>query len=45
MIHECFLQDVFPHTAEQFYNLLLSDDSSFTNEYRAVRKDTNLSVS
>ncbi|KAG4209882.1 hypothetical protein ERO13_A02G009800v2 [Gossypium hirsutum] len=34
--------DVFPCTAEQFYNLLLSDDSSFTNEYRAVRKDTNL---
>ncbi|TYJ44832.1 hypothetical protein E1A91_A02G011900v1 [Gossypium mustelinum] len=36
--------DVFPCTAEQFYNLLLSDDSSFTNEYRAVRKDTNLSM-
>ncbi|KAL1110791.1 hypothetical protein V6Z11_D02G012000 [Gossypium hirsutum] len=36
--------DVFLCTAEQFYNLLLSDDSSFTNEYRAVRKDTNLSM-
>ncbi|KAK8476264.1 hypothetical protein V6N11_019947 [Hibiscus sabdariffa] len=34
--------DVFPCTAEQFFNLLLSDDSSFTNEYRSVRKDTNL---
>ncbi|KAG4156663.1 hypothetical protein ERO13_D02G010400v2 [Gossypium hirsutum] len=36
--------DVFPCTAEQFYNLLLIDDCSFTNEYRAVRKDTNLSM-
>ncbi|KAK8703518.1 hypothetical protein V6N13_047174 [Hibiscus sabdariffa] len=34
--------DVFPCTAEQFFDLLLSDDSSFTNEYRSVRKDTNL---
>ncbi|KAJ7947453.1 BAG-associated GRAM protein 1 [Quillaja saponaria] len=34
--------DVFPSTAEQFFNLLLSDDSKFTNEYRSVRKDTNL---
>ncbi|MBA0647392.1 hypothetical protein Goklo_015279, partial [Gossypium klotzschianum] len=36
--------DVFPCTAEQFYNLLLIDDCSFTNEYHAVRKDTNLSM-
>ncbi|KAE8714470.1 C2 and GRAM domain-containing protein [Hibiscus syriacus] len=36
--------DVFPCTAEQFFNLLLSEDSSFTNEYRSVRKDTNLSM-
>ncbi|XVE80910.1 hypothetical protein DITRI_Ditri15bG0019100 [Diplodiscus trichospermus] len=36
--------DAFPCTAEQFYNLLLSDDSSFTNEYRSVRKDTNLTM-
>ncbi|XP_052199402.1 BAG-associated GRAM protein 1 isoform X2 [Diospyros lotus] len=36
--------DVFPCTAEQFFELLLNDSSNFTNEYRAVRKDTNLSV-
>ncbi|KAE8712342.1 hypothetical protein F3Y22_tig00110258pilonHSYRG00196 [Hibiscus syriacus] len=36
--------DVFPCTAEQFFNILLSDGSSFTNEYRSVRKDTNLSM-
>ncbi|XVF84299.1 hypothetical protein PTKIN_Ptkin17bG0025700 [Pterospermum kingtungense] len=36
--------DVFPCTAEQFYNLLLSDDSSFSNEYRSARKDTNLNM-
>lgn len=35
---------VFPCTAEQFFNLLLSDDSKFTNVYRSDRKDTNLSV-
>ncbi|XP_052293172.1 BAG-associated GRAM protein 1 isoform X4 [Citrus sinensis] len=34
--------DVFPCTAEQFFTLLFSDDSTFTNEYRAARKDTNL---
>ncbi|XP_048233851.1 BAG-associated GRAM protein 1 isoform X2 [Ricinus communis] len=34
--------DAFPCTAEQFFNLLLNDGSKFTNEYRAVRKDTNL---
>ncbi|KAK6255504.1 hypothetical protein QUC31_017146 [Theobroma cacao] len=36
--------DVFPCTAEQFFNLLLGDDSSFTNEYRSARKDTNLNM-
>ncbi|XVF29575.1 hypothetical protein REPUB_Repub15cG0132900 [Reevesia pubescens] len=36
--------DVFPCTAEQFYNLLLSDDSGFSNEYRSARKDTNLNM-
>ncbi|KAH9727117.1 BAG-associated GRAM protein 1 [Citrus sinensis] len=35
-------EDVFPCTAEQFFTLLFSDDSTFTNEYRAARKDTNL---
>ncbi|KAJ8774837.1 hypothetical protein K2173_017283 [Erythroxylum novogranatense] len=34
--------DVFPCTAEQFLDTLLSDDSKFTNEYRSTRKDTNL---
>ncbi|GAA0163990.1 hypothetical protein LIER_19731 [Lithospermum erythrorhizon] len=36
--------EVYPCTAEQFYRLLLNDGSSFTNEYRAVRKDTNLKM-
>ncbi|KAF7805311.1 BAG-associated GRAM protein 1 isoform X1 [Senna tora] len=34
--------DVFPSTAERFFNLLLHDGSKFTSEYRSVRKDTNL---
>ncbi|XP_031391208.1 BAG-associated GRAM protein 1 isoform X3 [Punica granatum] len=34
--------DVFPCTAEEFFNLLLDDNSSFTTEYRSQRKDTNL---
>ncbi|KAM7486657.1 hypothetical protein LguiA_002666 [Lonicera macranthoides] len=34
--------DVFPSTAEQCFDLLFNDGSQFTNEYRAVRKDTNL---
>lgn len=34
--------DVFPCTAEQFFNILLKDGSSFTNEYRLARKDSNL---
>ncbi|KAK6146358.1 hypothetical protein DH2020_020227 [Rehmannia glutinosa] len=36
--------DVFPSTAEQFFKILLDDDSTFTNEYRSVRKDSNLVV-
>ncbi|KAL2487585.1 C2 domain-containing protein/GRAM domain-containing protein [Forsythia ovata] len=36
--------DVFPCTAEQFFKFLLDDDSNFTNEYRTVRKDSNLSM-
>ncbi|XP_047317140.1 BAG-associated GRAM protein 1-like isoform X2 [Impatiens glandulifera] len=35
---------VFASTAEQFFDIFLSDGSNFTNEYRAVRKDTNLSI-
>ncbi|KAA8532140.1 hypothetical protein F0562_006718 [Nyssa sinensis] len=34
--------DVFPSTAEQFFELLLNDDSNFTSEYRSVRKDANV---
>ncbi|KAF5733930.1 hypothetical protein HS088_TW16G00371 [Tripterygium wilfordii] len=34
--------DVFPCTAMQFFNILLNDDSNFTNDYRSQRKDTNL---
>ncbi|XP_010258477.1 PREDICTED: BAG-associated GRAM protein 1 isoform X2 [Nelumbo nucifera] len=36
--------NAFPCTAEQFFNVLLADDSDFTNEYRLARKDTNLNV-
>ncbi|KAM7266512.1 hypothetical protein ACFE04_004409 [Oxalis oulophora] len=35
--------DTFPWTAEQFFNLL-SDDSTFTNEFRSLRKDTSLNI-
>lgn len=41
----CCLQDVFPGTAEMFFDLLLKDNSTFTNEYRAVRKDKDITVS
>ncbi|KAL0377012.1 UNVERIFIED_CONTAM: BAG-associated GRAM protein 1 [Sesamum calycinum] len=36
--------DVFPCTVEQFFKLLLDDGSTFINEYRSVRKDTNLVI-
>ncbi|CAM8881841.1 unnamed protein product [Rhodiola kirilowii] len=36
--------DVFPCTAELFFELLLKDNSTFTNEYRSVRKDTDLTM-
>ncbi|KAH9605840.1 hypothetical protein KSS87_007100 [Heliosperma pusillum] len=36
--------DVFPCTAEQFFNLLLSDDSNYINEYRSARKDSNVVI-
>ncbi|KAF8041537.1 hypothetical protein BT93_A0207 [Corymbia citriodora subsp. variegata] len=35
-------KDAFPSSAEKFFNILLTDDSKFTNEYRSARKDTNL---
>ncbi|KAJ0972265.1 hypothetical protein J5N97_020224 [Dioscorea zingiberensis] len=38
------VNDAFPCTAEQFFTLLLSDDSRFIPEYRAARKDTNLNI-
>ncbi|KAI8537303.1 hypothetical protein RHMOL_Rhmol09G0013000 [Rhododendron molle] len=34
----------FPCTAEQFFDLVLSDGSNFTIEYRSVRKDTNVKI-
>ncbi|XP_010524179.1 PREDICTED: BAG-associated GRAM protein 1 isoform X2 [Tarenaya hassleriana] len=36
--------DVFGCTAEQFLNSLLADNSTYTNEYRSVRKDKNLNI-
>ncbi|KAL0413938.1 UNVERIFIED_CONTAM: BAG-associated GRAM protein 1 [Sesamum radiatum] len=36
--------DVFPCTVEQFFKFLLEDGSTFINEYRSVRKDTNLVI-
>lgn len=36
--------DVFPCTAEQFFNTFLGDNSNYTNEYRSARKDSNLVV-
>lgn len=35
---------VYPTTAEKFFELLLSDSSNFTNEYRAARKDAHLTI-
>lgn len=36
--------DAFPCTAEQFFNILLHDDSNYINAYRLARKDANLVV-
>ncbi|MQL95355.1 hypothetical protein Taro_028018 [Colocasia esculenta] len=38
------VNDVFPCTAEQFFTILLSDNSKFIEEYRSVRRDTNLNM-
>ncbi|KAH7833015.1 hypothetical protein Vadar_002374 [Vaccinium darrowii] len=35
---------VFPSTAEQFFDLVLSDGSNFTIEFRSSRNDTNVKV-
>ncbi|XP_020104988.1 BAG-associated GRAM protein 1 isoform X1 [Ananas comosus] len=37
-------EGTFPCTAEQFFVVLLSDDSKFIAEYRSARKDTNLNM-
>lgn len=37
-------KEVFPCTAEQFFNKLLNDDSMFTHQYRAERKDTDIKL-
>ncbi|TVU08932.1 hypothetical protein EJB05_42359 [Eragrostis curvula] len=34
----------FPCTAEQFFSVLLSDDSSFLTEYRTARKDKDINL-
>ncbi|XP_022887772.1 BAG-associated GRAM protein 1-like [Olea europaea var. sylvestris] len=34
--------DVFPCTAEKFFETLFDDASNFTNEYRTARKDSNV---
>ncbi|KAG5530487.1 hypothetical protein RHGRI_025439 [Rhododendron griersonianum] len=34
----------FPSTAEQFFDLVLSDGSNFTVEFHSVRKDTNVKI-
>ncbi|ANM64219.1 C2 domain-containing protein / GRAM domain-containing protein [Arabidopsis thaliana] len=36
--------DVFASTPEQVLNVLLADDSTYTNEYRSARKDKNLNI-
>ncbi|CAN6978481.1 hypothetical protein BRARA_I04105 [Brassica rapa] len=36
--------DGFPSKPEQFRNVLLADDSTYTNEYRSARKDKNLNI-
>ncbi|RWR96764.1 C2 and GRAM domain-containing-like protein isoform X5 [Cinnamomum micranthum f. kanehirae] len=38
------VNEVFPCTAERFFNELFSDDSKFILEYRSARKDTNLNI-
>uniref|UniRef100_M1B652 C2 domain-containing protein n=1 Tax=Solanum tuberosum TaxID=4113 RepID=M1B652_SOLTU len=36
--------DTFPCTPQQFFDILLSDGSNFTTEYRIARKDSNLNI-
>ncbi|KAI4342822.1 hypothetical protein MLD38_027395 [Melastoma candidum] len=37
-------KDSFPCSAEKFFDLILSDDAKFTDEYRSARKDSNLQM-
>ncbi|KAI4373995.1 hypothetical protein MLD38_012046 [Melastoma candidum] len=43
-VTEEIYKDVFPCSAEKFFDLLLSDDSKFTTEYRTARKDSKLLI-
>jgi hypothetical protein len=45
ILNRISFQGTFPCTAEQFFNNLLSDDSSYTTEYRTARKDKDINVS
>ncbi|KAG5589622.1 hypothetical protein H5410_040136 [Solanum commersonii] len=36
--------DTFPCTPQQFFDILLSDGSNFTTEYRIAHKDSNLNI-
>ncbi|XP_060179213.1 BAG-associated GRAM protein 1-like isoform X2 [Lycium barbarum] len=36
--------DIFPCTPQQFFDLLLADDSNFISEYRTSRKDSKLNI-
>eukprot|EP01018_Ginkgo_biloba_P037322 Gb_02861 [translate_table: standard] len=36
------IKEDFPCTAEQFFTKLLNDDSKFTHQYRAERKDSEI---
>ncbi|XP_078441383.1 C2 domain-containing protein / GRAM domain-containing protein [Wolffia australiana] len=38
------VNDNFPCTAEHFFTTLLGDDSKYLDEYRTLRKDSNLSM-
>ncbi|PKA61566.1 C2 and GRAM domain-containing protein [Apostasia shenzhenica] len=38
------VNDAFPCTADEFFTILLCDDSKFIAEYRSARKDTNLNM-
>ena len=38
-------QGAFPCTADQFFNNLINDDSTYTTEYRTARQDKDINVS